>query len=977
METPKTTPPLVPHKPEAPLLPPVLTGASAYLWLWILPIGLLLLLNLQGYGLIEGNMEDAERSSAHWLGFSNLLNLGIGIALYLVARARGKTSDCLSTLWALPVIAVQIAYLWQATANVDNILPRSVTIWIYPHARFFYNHYAFCMLPLAWGVIRVACGNASFLSKSIGKNVLIAIFMPVTLFIGMKIMSPFGNWDFVRTISPVIVACIVIVLSILMFVALIRALMLIFKGLDEWAPNKQLIGITLIALCMPIGGLLLNRTIPFPVNFQAWEIYALVVVNTAFLMWATLGVRSAPRLSFYLLSASFPFTLYFFVVFLPYTPLAMLGCIVMGAGFLVLTPTVLFTLHLYHLVQAQRVAREQDNARTLVIGGLLCFLLLPAFFTSRSLMDKAALNSALDFVYTPNLESKSIEYPGNRLNLKRALASHRNYKNGIYYPLLSDAYSWLVFDNLVLPDDKIKQLELTFFGEWGSSKNMDPVNRGMDLWGRGSVRSRSSMPRSTPPSRKVDLIKQDLQLSAANEGNTQATLTLTLENASPEGTWGGAEYINKLSIPPGVLINGFRLHINGTPVPGRIFEKKTALWVYTMIRDTERRDPGLLVYNNPQEVELRVFPIMKDAPATVEIDFLIPDDIDAIHAPEVLPNPAELIPKLYPTRAQVATGSDFTYIAPLDIDSLPKVKREQNLHLIIDRSQHNGFEGTAEEARQLTREKFPNLQASRITLANYNVLELAEDFGMDSLPIGGGFDLDKALAHSIARYSSEVLDSRNDTLPTEPIFIIVGRTALQELPELEKTKIWQSQLSALQIYSAGLENTVLKPLTPEVDSARPIIRVGNSLRPAHSRRSLLFTYFPDFDAPAPEYYDPDSPAGWHPLEYDHHAADDQWTQAIELWVRNHRYAASPGSATATLKDLVAASRRSGVLLPATSYIVVENEAQWRMLEKKEGQKLEQNEALDFLETPAPSGLILVLGFGLWIGWRKMQEQSQR
>ena len=463
METPKTTPPLVPHKPEAPLLPPVLTGASAYLWLWILPIGLLLLLNLQGYGLIEGNMEDAERSSAHWLGFSNLLNLGIGIALYLVARARGKTSDCLSTLWALPVIAVQIAYLWQATANVDNILPRSVTIWIYPHARFFYNHYAFCMLPLAWGVIRVACGNASFLSKSIGKNVLIAIFMPVTLFIGMKIMSPFGNWDFVRTISPVIVACIVIVLSILMFVALIRALMLIFKGLDEWAPNKQLIGITLIALCMPIGGLLLNRTIPFPVNFQAWEIYALVVVNTAFLMWATLGVRSAPRLSFYLLSASFPFTLYFFVVFLPYTPLAMLGCIVMGAGFLVLTPTVLFTLHLYHLVQAQRVAREQDNARTLVIGGLLCFLLLPAFFTSRSLMDKAALNSALDFVYTPNLESKSIEYPGNRLNLKRALASHRNYKNGIYYPLLSDAYSWLVFDNLVLPDDKIKQLELTFF----------------------------------------------------------------------------------------------------------------------------------------------------------------------------------------------------------------------------------------------------------------------------------------------------------------------------------------------------------------------------------------------------------------------------------------------------------------------------------------------------------------------------------
>lgn len=966
METPKTEPPLAPYKPDAPLLPPVLTGASAYLWLWILPIGLLLLLNLQAYSLIEGNMEDAERSSAHWLGFSNLLNLGIGIALYLVARARGKKGDSLSALWALPVIAVQIAYLWQATANVDNILPRSVTAWIYPHSRFFYHHYAFCMLPLAWGVIRVACGNASFLSKSIGKNLLIAIITPVTLFIGVQIIGRLGDWNIFWSIGPVIVACIVVVFSVLLFVALIRALMLIFRGLDQWAPNKQMIVITLIGLCMPIGGLLLNRTIPFPVNFQAWEIYALVVVNTAFLMWATQGVQSSPRLSFYLLCASFPFTLYFFVVFLPYTPLAILGCIVIGAGFLVLTPTILFTLHLYHLVQAQRIACAQGNARSLLLGGLLCFLILPAFFTARSVMDKAALNSALDFVYTPNLESEVIEYPGNRMNLKRALASHRNYKNGIYYPLLSDYYSWLVFDNLVLPDDKIETLDLTFFGESGSSENMDPVNRGLDLWGRGSVRDRSSMPRSRPPSREVDLINQNLQLSAAGEGNTIATLTLTLENVSPEGTWGGAEYINKLSIPPGVLINGFRLHINGTPVPGRIFEKKTALWVYTMIRDTERRDPGLLVYNNPQEVELRVFPINRGTPATVEIDFLIPDTVDTIHAPETLPDPSELIPKLYPTRAQVAVGSDFTYIAPLDIDALPAVEREHYLHLIIDRSQDNGFAGTAEEARQLTRAAFPNLNTSRITLANYNVLEQAEDFGMESLSLSGGFDLDKALAHTIAQYSSKVLDTANDTPPAEPIFIIVGRTALQELPELKKTQIWKSQLSALQVYSAGRGSTDLKQLTPEIVNARPIIRVGSSQRPAHPRRSLIFTNTGD----QPEYYDPQSPEGWHPLKHDHHDTSDLWTQAISLWVQNHRYAASPGSAQSTLKDLVMDSRKSGVLIPATSYIVVENEAQWRMLEKKENQKLEQNEALDFLETPAPSGLILVLGFGLWISWRK-------
>jgi hypothetical protein len=159
------------------------------------------LLNLQGYALIEGNMSDAERNSAHWLGFSNCLNLAIGIGLYFLARYRSKAGHALGTVWALPTIAVQIAFLWHATASAHDILPRSVTLWIYPESRFFYNHYAFCMLPLAWGVIRVACGNASFLSRSIGKNILIAILAPASLFIFAYLLETIGNWNLGRSVS--------------------------------------------------------------------------------------------------------------------------------------------------------------------------------------------------------------------------------------------------------------------------------------------------------------------------------------------------------------------------------------------------------------------------------------------------------------------------------------------------------------------------------------------------------------------------------------------------------------------------------------------------------------------------------------------------------------------------------------------------------------------------------------------------------
>ena len=66
-----------------------------------------------------------------------------------------------------------------------------------------------------------------------------------------------------------------------------------------------------------------------------------------------------------------------------------------------------------------------------------------------------------------------------------------------------------------------------------------------------------------------------------------------------------------------------------------------------------------------------------------------------------------------------------------------------------------------------------------------------------------------------------------------------------------------------------------------------------------------------------------------------------------------------------LKSIVATSRETGILLPATSYIVVENSAQWKMLQMKEKQKLGSLEALEFMETPEPGFWILLAGLLLF------------
>jgi hypothetical protein len=57
--------------------------------------------------------------------------------------------------------------------------------------------------------------------------------------------------------------------------------------------------------------------------------------------------------------------------------------------------------------------------------------------------------------------------------------------------------------------------------------------------------------------------------------------------------------------------------------------------------------------------------------------------------------------------------------------------------------------------------------------------------------------------------------------------------------------------------------------------------------------------------------------------------------------------------------------------------VVENPAQWRMIDVSERKKLEQNAALNFKEAPAPSWVWLGAGFGLWLGFRRRRALSRR
>jgi len=992
METPDL-PPAAEPKAAAPLLPPFLLNPAVFLWLWVLPIGLLLLLNMQGYRLVEGNLSASQRDQAFELGCALAANFLVGLALFGVLwwreRQAGVTAVA-QVVWALPPILVQAAYLWLAVSGIDELLPASVTAWIYPPERFLFNQFAFAMLPLFLGILRLACARpATGIGRVIAVNLGLALAAPLFLYMLFQIIAAFHTGG--RGMAGIVVAVCAVILGIVMFLGLVRGLLVGLRGVRTWGETGERVAIVAFALVLPVAGLLLNRSIPFPVDFQAWEVYALVGVNTAALLLASWRHRTWPRASFGLLCATLPFSLYFFIVFLPYTPLSILAVIVLGTGFLVLTPTFLFVLHLHLLNASWRGAPSGRGRWRLLAAGLACGLLLPAYFTVRSLADKAALNAALDYVYTPSVAPGDSTYTGSRLNLARALHSHRSYKNGIYYPLLSDFYSWLVFDNLVLPDDKLDRLELTFLGAAGSRENRDLVRSQAGFWGGHSVRDRARMPHAAPPDRNVRVSALHETVRPAGDRASTVTLALTLGTTS-----GRAEYRQRLPLPPGVFVTGFRLQVDGALVPGRIVEKKTALWVYTMIRDSERRDPGLLFYNAPDELELCVFPVVTGKPSVVEIDFLVPAVVPGEAVIGGSADPAAALSELgrLASPRLAAAGRDLVAAGGLDALHLPAVEREPYLHVIIDRSADNGFTGDLAGALRDLRGRFPTARLGRVTLANYDVAdlvgqltplgELAGNPALTAdmahvLPLAGGFAADLALARALRQHRDLDLDRPAPAgaapVPPRPIFVILSRTAKARLFDLRVTDAWVDVVPGLEIQELGTVGGLIGQ-RPAARETAPLLRLGGSVRPLVTGRAVRFEGAAADDARL-EFWSAEKSA-WQPVPgVGRRETDTAWAQAIGLHLRQQDLSRMPGNGGVDPTALVRASRASGVLLASTSYIVVENSAQWKMLELSERRKLGQNTALDFKETPAPPALWVVVGFGLWLGFRRWRKSPGR
>lgn len=961
-------------------------------WTLILPQLVLLALNLRCWGLVRTEMSDAQQHTSLQILAAEIALLVLGatlLVLLTVLRRRMGWQVC------IPLAVAHIAYLWFVTVAMDGLVPSSVSLWILPPTEFLYYQFAFVMPAIFYAVLLIAAFDTRLTwAADAGISVAAMVVTPAVAFLLLQAGDVLFRSSRFRNIEAIVLAVFVIGCTSLTFMAFLRVLAYVYGAVTKRKTGRIILCIA-AGLATPLAGLVLNITIPFPFDFQAPSVYVLTIVNGIILLlprttdgrsgtWVWLGR-----------SIMYPFTVYFFLVFLPYLPLSLLAMLAAGAGFLILAPTLLFIVHTRQLFDEGRQLATRIGTPATLLLFTACLAVLPLLYTGRAMIDRGALMRAVDFVYSPDYAGAR-EPDLNRGSARRALVRLNNRKNGIYVPFLSEYYSRIVFGGMVLPDYKMKTIYQTLFGE---ELDIDRSGLGLDgFLGFRSPRMRAQAGNVRPPPRDVRLQDVDTALSVTN-GIAYASLTLTMQNGSSRG----AEYVTRVRVPDGVLVAGYWLDVEGTKVTGRVFEKKTAMWVYHMIRDVVNRDPGLVVFESDNMLRLNVFPFNPRQTRTTGIRFIFPQGLrPTIHlgdkAVELFAAGRPATPP-GPVRIPLGSRGEVFVIAEEALAAMPSIVRPRYLHVLIDAAE--GAEASFSDYPSriaATAKRFPDIAQCRLSLVNYASKPLADGRLVPLGEVGdilekaspepdicvGGFCPDRAIRRILLEREGTGIEEALRV----PVFLALQardtkRVTTGNLSAFERfvpeENAYYVSLPGPSLHRTSFDGTEHGETT-EIPGPRPVVCLagekGAAAAPVDGGSAMVSLPATIENVRVVESLK----AGATVPLTDVVALDENslYAQGLQLWDAYRGTCARPGTLNAQLPGIVTASRETGVLVPLTSYIVVENQAQWEMLKQKEKQSLKADHALEFdehQESPAPPAVWLA-PIVLLLLWRSRRRGAE-
>ncbi|OYQ35679.1 MSEP-CTERM sorting domain-containing protein [Flavobacterium cyanobacteriorum] len=927
-------------------------------WLFIvntLPIIVLFFLFYGQFSIIKTllNEENIRLWACFGLALSIFGILNFIYAVYLVVKRQ-----YISFWYGIIAFACYVPFIYLYSYFSGDIIPLSVPRWMITGSVPLYAG-TFLMPTLAYSLfILVAHFTPKNKEHSTGINFFIAVSIPVAGYLFSQIILPLWQPSD-RTFNLHALLILIIVATILFLFFLVRGIFILStKKTLAWQKYQWAWKIP-IAIVLPIVGLLVNNGYLFNEfsksdagifgNFTNPWFYILAIINGIFICLPGRGPKMYRLILFFGRCITFAYTLYFFLVFLPFLPLSVFVVIVVGTGFLMLAPLLLFVIHINELSKDFKYLNTLFSAKLIVGLSLTGFLVIPASITASYLNDKRVLNETLAYLYSPDYSKR---YTIDKASLEKTLTvvkRHKDSNNDIIFgsrmPYLSSYFNWLVLDNLTLSDTKINYIERIFFGnnitEAAPERNPGSKVQITKITGRSTYDTIQNAWKSWV----------DLEMACKNSDNTLS------------------EYATTIHLPEGCWISDYYLFVGNRKESGILAEKKSAMWVFSNIRD-ENKDPGILYYLTGNKVAFRVFPFTEGEVRKTGIEFIHKEPVKL----NIDNNVIELGNTLE-TKSAVIQTEHVAYVSAEQKNTLKSITRKPYFHFLVDisKGKHKYTGDFTQRIKTALANNQPLSENAQISFVNTytNTSQIAGNWQQEfkTQTFEGGFYLERAI-------STTLINAYKTKEKKYPVIVVVTDSIHNAVLDKDFSDMKFAFPESDLFFNLGSEGR----LEEHSLLNNPLKKLPQKLHGCRFCQTVLQYKLPD----ATTEYLPDNKQPSIILKSDFFKISEagikekDWQSALTMQAKWTSQILHPETSDDEWQNLVKYSFISKVMTPVTSYLVVENEAQKAILKKKQEQVLSGNKALDPGEDTqqmSEPGLWILAMLSVFILWQNQRRKQ--
>ena len=902
---------------------------------WVLVINtipIILLFSICGgtYSIIHTLLP--EESVALWKSFAiSLVVIGQIALIFGIVRIAQK--KVLNLWYSFTIFITHIPFLYFYLELLTDIVPSSIPGWMVSNDFEIYP-YAFLMPTLLHALLVLVTDlTPNETNRNPTFDFLACLVIPVGYYLVFAVAVPFLNHGYSVEFGEHLAIVLSIILTITFLFFFTRGIFTLYKNKLEAWKGEPLLWKVPVGILMPVGGLALNAELNDVFgDFTAWIFYALAVINGILFCLPEAKNKTLRLLQFIARAVFFPYIIYFFLVFVPYLPLSVFAIVLIGTGFLMLTPLILFVLQTKMLAHDFAFLKQVVGKYTLTGIMLIAFAVLPVSITIRYQLDRQTLFEGLDYIYESELKTPKGKINAKALErvLMRVRENQKRDDNRGFdppkraTPFLTTYYNWLVLDNLNISNSKLDLMEEVFLGDYHHQNQ-----------GRFRSVSRWRRPRS-----QGVLMTDAVVTSTYDEKEAVWHSTIEFELTNTDSFSALSEYSTVFTLPTGAFISDYYLWIGDRKEKGILAEKKAATWIYNQISQT-RRDPGILYYLNDNEVAFKVYPFIQGEVRKTGIEFIHKEPVNfEIDSFQLQLGNTEAQEPLQ-EEVMVANG-DVIYIPKEVKKQLPKVTRKPYLHVMLDYSSNRSSDPRKLLSRFRNKWDFSDgewVDTPKATLVNtysqtYDMITGWEEFGKNIEP-QGGFYLERAIKQDLLKQ----LKRPSDSYPmyvvlTDNINQAICSNKLEEFarvhPEVEGFYYFNMDEDALFFHRFDGHTSEVK--LEEHMNVKSVYAYPNASSP--------IAYLPIDEKPSIILKSTD-------LAFDEgFLKENSWRSALYLQGLSRSNMLHPEQGTKRWRELVKGSFMTQTMTPNTAFLALENEAQKAMLRKKQEEVLSGKKSMD-------------------------------